>query len=128
MVNLYKYFELWNNIYEATSSKILLFTILVLISASAGAYFITKSVNDIAVKKSLILAGLCTIGLGFSVFSVINVISNYQNQIINDVKIEIKEKYNIKLTNKQIKKLLIDQPAWANELSKKELNHFMTQK
>lgn len=128
MVNLYKYFELWNNIYEATSSKILLFTILVLISASAGAYFITKSVNDIAVKKSLILAGLCTISLGFSVFSVINVISNYQNQIINDVKIEIKEKYNIKLTNKQIKKLLIDQPAWANELSKKELNHFMTQK
>lgn len=68
------------------------------------------------------------IGLGFSVFSVINVIPNYQNQIINDVKIEIKEKYNIKLTNKQIKKLLIDQPAWANELSKKELNHFMTQK
>lgn len=128
MVNLYKYFELWNNIYEATGSKTLLFTVLALISASAGAYFITKSINDITDKKSLILAGLCTIGLGFSVFSVINVISNYQNQIINDVKIEIKEKYNIKLTNKQIKKLLIDQPAWANELSKKELNHFMTQK
>lgn len=128
MVNLYKYFELWNNIYEATGSKTLLFTVLALISASAGTYFITKSVNDITDKKSLILAGLCTIGLGFSVFSVINVIPNYQNQIINDVKIEIKEKYNIKLTNKQIKKLLIDQPAWANELSKKELNHFMTQK
>ena len=129
MVNLYKYFELWNNIYEETGSKILLFTILILISASAGTYFITKSVKDITDKKSLILAELCTIiGLGFSVFSVINVIPNYQNQIINDVKIEIKEKYNIKLTNKQIKKLLIDQPAWANELSKKELNHFMTQK
>lgn len=47
MVNLYKYFELWNNIYEATGSKILLFTVLALISASAGTYFITKSVNDI---------------------------------------------------------------------------------
>lgn len=128
MVSLYKYFELWNNVYEATSSKILLFTVLALISASAGTYFITKSFNDITDEKSLILAGLCTIGLGFSVFSVINVIPNYKNQIINDVKIEIKEKYNIKLTNKQIKKLLIDQPAWANELSKKELNHFMTQK
>lgn len=128
MVNLYKYFELWNNIYEATGSKILLFTVLALISASAGTYFITKSVNDITDKKSLILAGLCTIGLGFSVFSVINVIPNYQNQIINDVKIEIKEKYNIKLTNKQIKKLLINQPEWANELTKKELNHFMKQK
>lgn len=126
MVNLYKYFELWNNIYEATSSKILLFTILILISASAGAYFITKSVNDIADKKSLILAGLCTIGLGFSVFSVINVISNYQNQIINDVKIEIKEKYNIKLTNKQIEKLLIDQPAWANELTKEDIKKHLS--
>lgn len=124
MVNLYKYFELWNNIYEATSSKILLFTVLTLISVSAGTYFITKSVNDITDKKSLILAGLFTIGSSFSVFSVINVIPNYQNQIINDVKIEIKEKYNIKLTNKQITKLLIDQPAWANELSKKRIKSF----
>ena len=128
MVNLYKYFELWNNIYEATSSKILLFTILALINAYAGAYFITKAFDYVDENKSLILAGLFTIGSGFSVFSVINVIPNYQNQIINDVKIEIKEEFNINLTNKQIEKLLITQPEWANELSKKELNHFMTQK
>lgn len=128
MVNLYKYFELWNNIYEATSSKILLFTILALINAYAGAYFITKAFDYVDENKSLILAALCVIGLGFSVFSVITVIPNYKNKIINDVKIEIKEKYNIKLTNKQIEKILITQPEWANELTEKELNHFMTQK
>lgn len=128
MVNLYKYFELWNNIDEATSTKTLLFVVLILISASAGIYFLGKSLKNVTDDKSYILGILCVVILGFSTFSVINTRPKYKNQIINDVKIEIKEKYNIKLTNKQIEKLLIDQPEWANELTEKELNHFMTQK
>jgi len=128
MVNLYKYFELWNNIDKAIGPKTLLFVVLILISTSAGIYFSSRALKNINDKKSFVFGILCVVILGFSTFFGIKTRPNYKNQIINDVKIEIKEKFNINLTNKQIEKLVITQPEWANELTKKELKHFMTQK
>lgn len=121
MVNLYKYFELWNNIDEATSTKTLLFVVLVLISASAGIYFLGKSLKNVTDDKSYILGILCVVILGFSVFSVINTRPKYEKPIILNAQTEIKKELNVDLTEKQVRKILNNQPAWANQLTKEDI-------
>lgn len=92
MVNLYKYFELWNKIDEATSTKTLLFVVLILISASAGIYFLGKSLKNVTDNKSYILGILCVIILGFSTFYVINTRQKYEKPIIKNAQTEIKKR------------------------------------
>lgn len=126
MINLYKYFELWNNIDEATSTKTLLFVVLILISASAGIYFLGKSLKNITDDKSYILGMLCVIILGFSTFSVINTRPKYEKPIIKNAQTEIKKELNVDLTEKQIRKLLNEQPTWANQLTKDDIKKHLS--
>lgn len=126
MVNLYKYFELWNNINEAISTKTLLFVVLILISASAGIYFLGKSLKNITDDKSYILGMLCVIILGFSTFYVINTRQKYEKPIIKNAQTEIKKELDVGLSKKQIRKLLNEQPTWANQLTKEDIKKHLS--
>lgn len=123
------YFDKWNNILFIESKDIGLFALMLIILITG-----TVILWTIIPEMNLIMSIKDAIFVYFIVFiSLTLIISGYilfnkyfnpfikEDRIIHDTQTEIKKELDVDLSKKQIRKLLNEQPTWANQLTKEDI-------
>lgn len=129
MVNMLNYFNKWTNVQIVESKDIGLFALMfiMLITATAILWAIIPEMNLIVSTKDAIFVyffGFISLTLIISCFILFNTYFNpfvKKDRIIHDAQTEIKKELDVDLSEKQIRKLLDEQPTWANQLTKDDI-------
>lgn len=123
------YFDKWNNVQIVESKDIGLFALMfiMLITGTAILWAIIPEMNLIVSTKDAIFVyffGFISLTLIIGCFILFNMYFNpfvKEDRIVHDAQTEIKKELDIDLSEKQIRKLLKDQPVWANQLTKEDI-------
>jgi len=101
--------------------------LIILITGTAILWAIIPEMNlIISIKDAIFVyfSGFISLTLIISGFILFNKYFNpftKEDRIVHDAQTEIKKELHVGLSEKQIRKLLNDQPVWANQLTKKEI-------
>lgn len=129
MVNMLNYFEKWNNVLFIESKDIGLFALMLIILITGivfGCAIIPELGLIMSVKDAIFVYFIVFISLTLIISSFI-LFNKYFNpfikedRIIHDAQTEIKKELDVELSEKQIRKLLNEQPVWANQLTKSDI-------
>ena len=128
------YFDKWNNVQIVESKDIGLFALIfiMLITATAILWAIIPEMNLIvSTKETIFVYSLGFIGITLIISGCI-LFNKYFNpfikedRIVHDAQTEIKKELDIDLSEKQIRKLLDEQPVWANQLTKEDIKKHLS--
>lgn len=128
------YFDKWNNVLFIESKDIGLFALMliILITGTVILWAIIPEINLIMSIKDAIFVyfiGFIGITLMISSFILFNKYFNpfiKEDRIIHDAQTEIKKELDVELSEKQIRKLLDEQPVWANQLTKEDIKKHLS--
>ena len=129
MVNMLNYFDKWNNVLFIESKDIGLFALMliILITGTVILWAIIPEIDLImSIKDAVFVYFIGFIGITLMISGCI-LFNKYFNpfikedRIIHDAQTEIKKELDVGLSEKQIRKLLDEQPTWANQLTKDDI-------
>lgn len=123
------YFDKWNNVLFIESKDIGLFALMLimLITGTVSLCAIIPEIGSTMSIKDAIFVyfiGFISLTLIIGSFILFNKYFNplvKEDRIVQDAKIEIKKELDVSLSEKQIVKLLKEQPVWANQLTKEDI-------
>lgn len=128
------YFDKWNNVLFIESKDIGLFALMLIILITGivfGCAIIPELGLIMSVKDAIFVYFIVSISLTLIISSFI-LFNKYFNpfikedRIIHDAQTEIKKELDVELSEKQIRKILNDQPAWANQLTKEDIKKHLS--
>lgn len=125
------YFEKWNNVLFIESKDIGLFALMliILITGTALLWAVIPEMDldlTMSLKETIFVYSLGFIGITLIISGCI-LFNKYfnpfikENRIVHDAQTEIKKELDVGLSEKQIRKLLDEQPVWANQLTKSDI-------
>ena len=123
------YFDKWNNVLFIESKDIGLFALMliILITGTVILWAIIPEIDLImSIKDAVFVYFIGFIGITLMISGCI-LFNKYFNpfikedRIIHDAQTEIKKELDVGLSEKQIRKLLDEQPTWANQLTKDDI-------
>ena len=129
MVNMLNYFDKWNNVLFIESKDIGLFALMliILITGTVILWAIIPEIDLImSIKDAVFVYFIVFISLTLMISGCI-LFNKYFNpfikedRIVHDAQTEIKKELDLDLSKKQIRKLLNEQPTWANQLTKDDI-------
>ena len=129
MVNMLNYFDKWNNVLFIESKDIGLFALMliILITGTVILWAIIPEIDLImSIKDAVFVYFIVFISLTLMISGCI-LFNKYFNpfikedRIVHDAQTEIKKELDVDLSEKQIRKLLNEQPTWANQLTKDDI-------
>ena len=123
------YFDKWNNVLFIESKDIGLFALMliILITGTVILWAIIPEIDLImSIKDAVFVYFIVFISLTLMISGCI-LFNKYFNpfikedRIVHDAQTEIKKELDVGLSEKQIRKLLDEQPTWANQLTKDDI-------
>ena len=123
------YFDKWNNVLFIESKDIGLFALMliILITGTVILWAIIPEIDLImSIKDAVFVYFIVFISLTLMISGCI-LFNKYFNpfikedRIVHDAQTEIKKELDVDLSEKQIRKLLNEQPTWANQLTKDDI-------
>ena len=134
MVNMLNYFDKWNNVLFIESKDIGLFALMliILITGTVILWAIIPEIDLImSIKDAVFVYFIVFISLTLMISGCI-LFNKYFNpfikedRIVHDAQTEIKKELDVGLSEKQIRKLLDEQPTWANQLTKDDIKKHLS--